>query len=72
MNIVDQDTIDEHGNTIPKFRLTHYQSYKFIGGSNTSLNSRLRKDELNPCYFGWVIRRLINWIVAARRKYPNQ
>jgi len=72
MNIIEQDTIDEHGNTIPKFRLTHDQSFKFEKGSNTSLNSRLRKEELHPCYFGWVIRRLINWIVAARKRYPNR
>lgn len=70
MNIVSQDTIDRHGNIIPKFRLTHDQSFVF-GGSGTSLNSRLLKDQLTPCYFGWVIRRLANWIVAARRKYPG-
>ena len=72
MNIVNQDTINKHGNTIPKFCLTHDQSFKFEGGSNTSLKSRLQKDKLNPCYFGWVILRLINWILAARKKYPNQ
>ena len=71
MNIVEQDTIDEHGNTVPKFRLTHDQSFKFTG-SKTSLNSRLRKEDLHPCHFGWVIRRLINWIVAARKKHPNR
>ena len=71
MNIVKQDTIDEHGNTIPKFPLTHDQSFKFVHGSNTSLNSQLRREELHPCYFGWVIRRLINWVVAARRKHPG-
>jgi len=72
MNIVEQDTINEHGDTIPKFRLTHDQSFRFENGSNTSLNSRLCREELHPCYFGWVIRRLINWIVAARKKYPNR
>ena len=72
MNIVEQDTIDDRGNTIPKYRLTHDQSFKFERGSNTSLNSRLRQDELHPCYFGWVIHRLINWIVSARRKHPNR
>jgi hypothetical protein len=72
MNIVEQDTIDKCGNTIPKYRLTHDQSFTFEQGSNTSLNSRLRQDKLHPCYFGWVTRRLINWIVAARRKYPNR
>jgi hypothetical protein len=72
MNIVEQDTIDEHGTTVPKFRLTHDQSYKFEHGSNTLLNSRLDRNKLHPCYFGWVIRRLINWTVAAWRKHPNR
>ena len=48
MNIVTQDTIAEKGNIIPKFRLTHDQSFKFVNGSNTSLNSRLQKEELLP------------------------
>ena len=61
MNIVTQDTIDEKGNIIPKFRLIHDQSFKFV-----------KKEELLPCYFGWVMRRLVNWIVAARRKYPGR
>jgi hypothetical protein len=38
MNIATQDTIDEHGNIIPKDRLTHDQSYIF-SGTNTSVNS---------------------------------
>ncbi|KAL3767984.1 hypothetical protein ACHAWU_005442 [Discostella pseudostelligera] len=70
MNIAYQDTIDEMGNIIPKKRLTHDQSFIFQG-SGTSVNSRVNKSKLTPCIFGWVIRRLANWIVAARRKYPN-
>jgi hypothetical protein len=71
MNIVRQNTIDETGKIIPKDRLTHDQSFLF-SGSNTSVNSRLDKSLLLPCQFGWVIRRMINWVVAARRKYPNR
>ncbi|KAL3757612.1 hypothetical protein ACHAWU_004714 [Discostella pseudostelligera] len=71
MNIAYQDTIDEMGNIIPKKRLTHDQSFIFQG-SGTSVNSRVDKSKLTPCIFGWVIRRLANWIVTARRKYPNR
>ena len=71
MNIVRQNTIDETGKIVPKDRLTHDQSFLF-SGSNTSVNSRLDKSLLLPCQFGWVIRRMINWVVAARRKYPNR
>lgn len=71
MNIVSQDTIDHNGNTILKHRLTHDQSFAF-SGSNTSINSRLRKDELNPCYFGWVVHWLVNCVAAAQQKYPGK
>ena len=70
MNIASQDTIDEHGNSIPKKRLTHDQSYIFQG-SGTSVNFRVDKSALTPCIFGWAIRRLAHWIVSARIKYPT-
>ncbi len=70
MNIVHQDTIDNAGHVTPKSRLTHNQSFVF-DGSHTSVNSRLDKSQLTPCIFGWAIRRLINWTVAARQKHPN-
>jgi hypothetical protein len=37
-----------------------------------SVNSRVEKDKLMPFYFGKAIKRLINWAVTARRKYPNK
>ena len=70
MNIMRQNTIDEHGRTIEKDRLTHDQSYKW--GSGTSVNSRVNKDLLLPCKFGACLKRLMNWTVAARIKYPNK
>ena len=70
MNIASQDTIDEHGKSTPKKRLTHDQSYIF-NGTGTSVNSRVDKTSLTPCIFGWAIRRLAHWIVCARLKYPN-
>ena len=70
MNIMNQKTIDEHGNIIGKDRLTHDQSFKFSSG--TSVNSRVIKDQLLPCKFGNALRRLINWAVAARLKYPDK
>jgi hypothetical protein len=72
MNIAAQNTIDEYGRIIKKDRLTHDQSFTFREGSGTSVNSRVRKDELAPCMFGACMRRVINWICAARRKYPDK
>ena len=53
-----------------KDRLTHDQSYKWK--SDTSVNSRVRKNKLLECIFGSCINRLINWVVTARRKFPGQ
>ena len=46
MNIMTQNTIDEHGRIVEKDRLTHDQSYQL--GSGTSVNSRVDKDDLLP------------------------
>ena len=70
MNIMTQNTIDEHGRIIDKDRLTHDQIYKW--GSGTSVNSTVYKDELLPCRFGACLKRLMNWAVAARRMYPGR
>ena len=70
MNIMKQNTIDESGQIIPKDRLTHDQSYKWSSG--TSVNSRVQFNILLPCRFGACIRRIANYAVAARRRYPNR
>jgi hypothetical protein len=67
LKVQHQNTIDEEGNIIKKDRLTHNQSFKF-SGSNSSVNSRLNITKLSPGISRWVIERLINWIVTARRK----
>jgi hypothetical protein len=70
MNTMAQNTIDEFGRISPKDRLTHDQSWKWSSG--TSVNSRVQKDALQACRYGFCIRRLINWALAARRKHPNR
>jgi hypothetical protein len=70
LNIQAQSTINKRGENIPKDRLTHNQSWKWQ--SKTSVNRRLEKEKLMPCYFGRAIKHLINWAVAARGKYPNK
>ena len=69
MNIAGQNTIDEFGRIIEKDRLTHDQSFEFSSG--TSLNSRVREGYLLPILIGAVIKRLMNWAVAARNKFPG-
>jgi hypothetical protein len=50
LNIQAQSTINKRGEIIPKDKLTHDQSWKWQ--SETSVNSRVEKDKLMPCYFG--------------------
>ncbi len=70
LNIQAQSTINEQGENIPKDRLTHDQSWKWQ--SKISVNSRVKKEKLMPFYSGRAIKCLINWAVAACRKYPNK
>ena len=69
LNIQLQKTINERGEIILKKRMTHDQSWAWQSG--TSVNSRVDKEQLMPCYFGQAMKRIINWAVAARKKYPN-
>ncbi len=71
MNIMAQNTINEFGQVIPKDQLTHDQSWKWKG-SGTSVNSRTRKELLQETRYGFCIWHIVNWAVAARRKYPGQ
>ena len=54
LNIQAQNTINERGEIITKNRLTHDQSWKWQSGP--SVNSRVIKEELMPCYFGQALR----------------
>ncbi len=50
--------------------MTLDQSWKYQ--SETSVNSRVDKEQLMPCYFGRALKRPINWTVAARKRYPKK
>ena len=58
MNTMNQDTIDEHGRIIRKDRLTHDQNYEW--GAGTSVNNRVKKENVLPCKFGACIKRLLH------------
>jgi hypothetical protein len=70
MNVAAQNTIDEFGRIIAKDRLTHDQSFDF--SEKSSVNSRVIWDDLPPVRYGQCIKRIINYAVATRRKYPGQ
>jgi hypothetical protein len=67
LGLVSQNTINELGQTITKWRLTHDQSFKFQ--SKTSVNSRVRKEKLARCMYGTALRRFIHAIVHYRRRF---
>jgi hypothetical protein len=65
----EQETIDEHGNRVPKFRMTHDQS--FPGPSGFSVNNRVQKELLPPILYSYVLLRSIHYIINLRSTYPN-
>ncbi len=65
----EQETINEKGEKIPKYRMTHDQSFK--GPSNTSVNLRVINDELPPCMYSYVFKRTLHYIVDLRLRHPH-
>jgi hypothetical protein len=69
LGLVQQNTINELGETTVKWRLTHDQSFKF--SSETSVNSRVLKDQLAQCMYGSALKRFIHAIVRYRLRFPD-
>ena len=69
MGLVAQNTISEAGEIMPKDRLTHDQSFEV--GTARSVNNRARMDAHQPVVFGHALRRVIHYIVDARRRHPD-
>ena len=68
--MVHQNTITELGEIVDEARVTHDQSYpgRF---SKQSINSRTIDDELMPCLFGHMCKRVIHYIVGCRQRHPS-
>jgi hypothetical protein len=64
-----QTMINTSGEIIPKYRLTHDQS--FPGPSGLSVNLHVRKDLLPPIMYSFVLSRLIHYIVNTRKMLPS-
>jgi hypothetical protein len=69
MNIQQQNTTNKLSRIIPKDRQIHDQSFKWSSG--TSVNSCIKMEELLPCMFGACVKQIVNWVVTARRLFPN-
>ena len=68
--LVPQHTITKLREIVDKDRVTHDQSYRGKH-SKTSVNSRVITEELTPCMFGHMHRRLIHYIISCRIRHPN-
>jgi hypothetical protein len=64
-----QTTINESGTIIPKYRLTHDQS--FPGPSGLSVNSRVNRNLLPPIMYSFVLSRIIHYIANTKSLYPT-
>ena len=71
LNIIEQDTLTAFGEYATKMRLTHNQSMVFEG-SNSSINSRVKSEELQDCMFGHCLLRIIHLIISFRSNYPKK
>ena len=71
MGLVSQTSIDKEGNTIPKHRLTHNQSFNYDLENIKLVKERVRKDLLSQCVYGFALKRFIHTIVALRTKFKD-
>ena len=63
--------VNADGDFIPKQRVTHDLS--FPGAyTESSVNSRVVENELEPCMFGFMLTRLVHYIVHMRRTFPHK
>jgi hypothetical protein len=69
LGLVKQTSINEHGESVVKWRLTHDQSFRFKSG--TSVNSRVETDKLANCLYGNALRRFLHAIVLYRHRFPT-
>ena len=68
--VILQQTINEKGEFVEKRRPIHDQSFE-QEVSKTSINSRIRRDELGECKYGHMLLRQIHTIVGLRQQFPN-
>jgi hypothetical protein len=52
VGLVEQDSINEFGEIIPKWRLTHDQSFNVVHNTQRSVNDWLQVEELTTCQSG--------------------
>jgi hypothetical protein len=56
------------GSKIPKYRMTHDQSFEASVGA--SVNSRTLRDNLDPLFYSGCLSRLLHYVVSLRSRHP--
>ena len=69
LGVQDQQSINELGEIIQKWRMTHDQTYP--GPSGLSVNKRKIEEDLPPFLYGHALRRLIHLVVKMRTEHPS-
>ncbi len=64
-----QETINEKGEKIPKYRMMHNQS--FPGPSGQSVNNRVIQDLLVHCMYSFVLLRSLYFIISLWKCHPS-
>jgi len=70
LGCIKQMTINSSGERIPKYRMTHDQS--FLGPSGTSVNDRTIQEDLPPLVYGFCLKRIIHYIINLRSRHPKK
>jgi len=65
-----QETINEVSDKIPKYHMTHDQS--FPGPSGLSVNLRVITEELPQIMYSWVLSCLIHYICSLPLRHPTE
>lgn len=64
-----QETINERGERIPKYKMTHDQT--FPGPSEMSVNLRVNQDHLPSCMYSFVLLKSLHYIISLQKRHPT-
>ena len=68
--LISQQSIDELGEILTKYRAAHDQSFQF--SSRNSVNDRVKRDQLLDLIYGDMLRRIIHYIHSLRFHHPTK
>ena len=69
--LAKQFTLTEHGEQIPKDRLTQDLTFS-ITAEDVSVNKRIDMEQYPEMIYGWCLSRLIHFVVALRLAFPTE